>query len=106
MAKDLGFFYMIFCHLKAPTTGQPHERGGKVLSSQFTGSRAMMRSCYYMVGIERNKDPELPDIERNTSTFVLLEDRAFGNNGTFPVLYDVDTGDYLEPPPATLDTRF
>ena len=29
MAKDLGFFYMIFCHLKAPTTGQPHERGGR-----------------------------------------------------------------------------
>jgi twinkle protein len=105
MAKDLGFFYMIFCHLKAPTSGPPHERGGKVLSSQFTGSRAMMRSCYYMIGIERNKDPELPEIERNTSTFVLLEDRAFGNNGTFPVYYDNDTGDYLEPIP-TIDTRF
>ena len=97
MAKDLGFFYMIFCHLKAPTTGAPHERGGKVLSSQFTGSRAMMRSCYYMIGIERNKDPELPEVERNTSTFVLLEDRAFGNNGVFQVYYDNETGDYLEP---------
>lgn len=99
MAKDLGFFYMIFCHLKAPTSGPPHERGGKVLSSQFTGSRAMMRSCYYMVGIERNKDPELPEEERNMSTFVLLEDRAFGNNGVFQVFYDTNTGDYLEPTP-------
>ena len=43
MAKDLGFTYYCFCHLKAPEHGAPHERGGKVLSYQFTGSRAMMR---------------------------------------------------------------
>ena len=100
MAKDLGFFYMIFCHLKAPTSGPPHERGGKVLSSQFTGSRAMMRACYYMLGIERNKDPELPEVERNMSTFVLLEDRAFGNAGSFEVFYDNETGEYAEPKPV------
>lgn len=43
MAKDLNFFYMFFCHLKAPATGKSHEEGGKVRSNQFTGSRAMMR---------------------------------------------------------------
>ena len=43
MAKDLGFTAYIFCHLKAPANGAPHERGGEVLSTQFTGSRAMMR---------------------------------------------------------------
>jgi len=44
LAKDLGFTYYCFCHLKAPENGgKPHERGGKVLSHQFTGSRAMMR---------------------------------------------------------------
>ena len=59
MAKDLKFFYHIFCHLKAPSGDKkPHERGGKVLSSQFTGSRAMMRACYYMIGIQRDKTLE------------------------------------------------
>ena len=71
MAKDLGFTYYIFCHLKAPATGKPHEEGGKVRSNQFHGSRAMMRACYYMVGSERDKTLEEDD-ERNTSHFVLL----------------------------------
>lgn len=97
MAKDLGFFYVVCCHLKAPTTGKPHELGGAVHSSQFAGSRAMMRACYMMLGIERNKDPALDETERNTSTFVLLEDRTFGNTGRFSVFYDRNTGSYLEP---------
>lgn len=106
MAKDLGFTYYCFCHLKAPEQGKPHERGGKVLSFQFTGSRAMMRSCYYMLGIERNKDPELSSKEQNTSTFVLLEDRKYGRSGQFKVFYDIDTGDYVEPPEGFLESSF
>jgi len=97
MAKDLGFTYYIFCHLNSPSTGPSHERGGKVTSHQFAGSRAMMRACTYMIGIERNKDPELSEDERNTSHFVLLEDRMFGNTCKFPVFYNKETGDYLEP---------
>ena len=98
MAHDLGFFYVVTCHLKAPPAQKtPHERGGRVESNQFRGSRAMMENCYYMLGIERNKDPELTPTERNTSTFVLLDDRSFGNTCRFPVYYDKDNGDYLEP---------
>ena len=41
----------------------------------------MMRSTYYMWGIERNKDPDLDEKERNTSTIVLLEDRSMGEAG-------------------------
>lgn len=104
MAKDLGFVYYCFCHLKAPETGVPHERGGKVLSHQFTGSRAMMRSTYYMWGIERNKDPDLSPKERNTSTIVLLEDRKYGRSGYFKVYYNQETGDYLEPPEGFLES--
>ena len=95
MAKDLGFFYLILTHLNAPQSGKPHEEGGKVHSNQFTGSRAMMRACYYMLGIERDKTKE-DEIERNTSQFVLLEDIEFGNRGKFDVCYDRQTGDYLE----------
>jgi twinkle protein len=98
MAKDLGFFYIFFCHLKAPPSGiKSHEEGGKVKSAQFTGSRAMMRACYYMVGLERDKSPDREEVERNTTKFVLLEDRAFGNSGAFDVFYNRDTGAYLEP---------
>lgn len=104
LAKDLGFTYYCFCHLKSPESGVPHERGGKVLSHQFTGSRAMMRSTYYMWGIERNKDPDLPIKDRNTSTIVLLEDRKYGRSGYFKVYYDTETGDYLEPPEGFLES--
>lgn len=97
LAKDLGFTYYIFCHLKAPLNGKPHEEGGRVHSNQFTGSRAMMRAAYYFIGIERDKTPDLPDVVRNMSSFVLLEDRAFGNSGRFNVYYDKASGDYLEP---------
>lgn len=96
MAQELGFFYIVTCHLKAPTQGTPHERGGKVQSNQFRGSRAMMEACYQMLGIERNRDPELPIEERNTSRFVLLEEREYGNVGSFEVTYDPETMGYLQ----------
>lgn len=105
MAKELGFTYYCFCHLNKPETGKPHEFGGQVQSAQFAGSRAMMRNTYYMVGIERNKDPELSPKERNTSYFVILDDRKHGRAGKIPVFYDVDTGDYLEPPEGFLDSE-
>lgn len=102
MSKDLGFTYYIFCHLKSPSTGQPHEKGGKVESYQFTGSRAMMRACYYMIGLERNKSDELPEIIRNTSNLVLLEDRAFGRTGRVALYYDKHTGDFRQPTPEEI----
>lgn len=101
MAQDLDFFYIVTCHLKAPMSGPPHERGGKVESNQFRGSRAMMENCYYQVGIQRNKDPDLPEDERNTSLFVGLEDRAFGNTFKFPVFYNKVDQSYLEPAMST-----
>lgn len=103
MSKDLGFTYYCFCHLKAPSQGVPHEFGGKVLSSQFTGSRSMMRAAYYMLGIERNKDPELTEKEINTSHLIILDDRKHGRTGRIPMFYDSDTGDYIEPPEGFLE---
>ena len=103
MAHDLGFFYVVTCHLKAPPMQKtPHERGGRVESNQFRGSRAMMENCYMMLGIERNKDPDLTEDERNTSSFVLLEDRTFGTTARFPVFYSIKDGSYLEPTIAHL----
>ncbi len=92
MSKDMGFTAYIFCHLKAPAVGASHERGGAVISSQFAGSRAMMRSCNYMIGMEGNKDPELDELERNTRTLVILEDREFGVSARIPLFWDKNTG--------------
>ena len=96
MAMDLNIVVFIFCHLKAPTNGEPHERGGKVLSTQFAGSRAMMRSCHYMIGIEGNKDPDLPNEERNIRTLVILEDREFGVSSSCKLYWDSKTGLFNE----------
>lgn len=85
-----------FSHLNAPKTGPDHEHGGHVHESQFTGSRALMRFGQYMLGIERNKDPELPEEERNLSQVVLLKDRDYGNVGKVPVRYDPRTDQYRE----------
>ena len=59
-----------------------------------------------MLGIQRNKDPELPVKERNTSYFVVLDDRKHGRSGKFAVFYDTDTGDYLEPPEGFLESEY
>lgn len=92
MAKDLDVVIFIFCHLRNPDNGVPHERGGQVLSSQFAGSRAMARSCNLMLGLEGNRDPDLPPEERNIRTLVLLEDREYGESGRYKLYWDRKTG--------------
>ena len=96
MAKDLDIAIFIFCHLKAPDAGLAHERGGKVYSHQFSGSRAMMRSCNYMIGIEGNKDPDLELEERNVRKVVVLEDREFGSVDYLRLYWDENTGLFNE----------
>ena len=92
MAKDLDCVIFIFCHLRNPEHGPPHERGGEVLSAQFAGSRAMARSCNYMLGIEGNRDPALPEEQRNIRQLVLLEDREYGEVGRCKFYWDKETG--------------
>jgi twinkle protein len=96
MALDLNTVIFIFCHLRNPDGGPPHERGGEVLSSQFAGSRAMARSCNLMLGLEGNRDPNLSNEEKNLRTLVLLEDREFGQTGRFKLFWDERTGLFNE----------
>ena len=98
LAKDLDIVVFIFCHLKAAETQPSHERGGKVLSHQFSGSRAMMRSCNYMIGVEGDKSPEVSREERNVRKLVLLEDREFGEVGIVPLYWDSNTSLFTEIP--------
>jgi len=96
MVEELDFNFTYFAHLNTPKTGPSHERGGKVHEGQLTGSRAMIKWSHYIIGLERNKDPDLPEYERNTTTVVLLKDREFGNVGKFRVFYYKETGDLVE----------
>lgn len=96
MALDLNVVIFIFCHLKNSESGPPHDRGGAVLAHQFAGSRSMARSCNYMIGLEGNKDPDIPKEERNIRSLVLLEDREFGSTGRFGLYWDEKTGLFNE----------
>ena len=96
MAKDLDVVVFIFCHLRNPEGGTGHDRGGKVLTGQFAGSRAMGRSCNYMFGLEGNKDPELSPEERNTRKLVLLDDREFGEVGETNLYWNPETTCFAE----------
>lgn len=108
MAMDHQIVIFLFCHLKAPEGNiskekrdkyyhdgkyiglgnAPHEAGGDIYSNQFAGSRAMMRSCNLMIGIEGNKDENIPEEARNVRHLKLLEDREFGETGSFPIYWD------------------
>lgn len=108
MALDLNLVVFIFVHLKAPEGNVskdarmkaykdgkyiglgncPHELGGDVSSAQFAGSRAMMRSCNYMLALKGNKDSFLSDEIRNIRELELLEDREFGEVGNFPLYWN------------------
>lgn len=116
MANDYNIVIFIFCHLKAPEgmitqekrekfyhDGKyigigncSHEAGGIIYSNQFAGSRAMMRSCNLMLGIEGNKDDDLPEEIRNIRHIRLLEDREFGEVGTFPLYWNKETSLFKE----------
>lgn len=116
LAKDLQIVIFIFCHLKAPegnlnkdvrlkkyNSGQyvglgncPHERGGDVLSNQFAGSRAMMQSCNLMLGLEGNRDKELPEEIRNQRWLTILEDREFGNSDSVKLFWNKNTTKFKE----------
>ena len=103
MSQDLGFTYYCFCHLKAPDFGAPHEEGGRVRSTQIRGSRAMMQACHYIFGLEGNKSEDVCERVQNTRYIRLLEDRKHGRTGLIALFYDVDTGDFVEPPEGFLD---
>lgn len=116
MALDLDIVVFIFCHLKAPEgnigfetrnrhygKGEfiglgncPHELGGDVTSAQFAGSRAMMRSCNYMIGLEGNKDVNVPEEMQDIRNLKLLEDREFGETLVLPLHWNRNTTRFEE----------
>jgi len=116
LAMDLNISVFLFCHLKAGEGNIgvetrekrykeghyiglgncSHSFGGDVYADQFAGSRAMARSCNMMIGLEGNKDPNLPEETRNVRRLKVLEDREYGAVGTFDLFWNKDTGRFTE----------
>ena len=90
----------IFCYSHVnpkPKGAKTHEQGAKVLSSEFTGSRAAEKWFHYGHGIMRNRTEECPPERKNMSTFQMLFDREYGQSYSADVYFDEDTVTYLEP---------
>jgi twinkle protein len=89
----------LFCysHVNPKPKGfTPHEAGAKVLSSEFTGSRAMEKWFHYGHGISRDRTDECPIERRNVSEFYMLFDREYGQQYKCDVHFDEETVQYLE----------
>jgi twinkle protein len=83
------FEAVVLSHLNSPDkSSKSHENGGRVLESQFTGSRALMRYSHMMFGFERNKQAQDP----NCSIIRLLKNRKYGKTGTCKTYYEASTG--------------
>lgn len=84
---------ILFSHLNSPPKGsRSHENGGKVLESQFTGSRALQRYSHFMFGFERNKQA----VNEHVSKFRILKNRPYGKTGMFKTMYNKATGRLTE----------
>jgi len=97
IAQELNIWIMLVSHLNPPKKGASHEAGGRVEQNQFTGSRAIMRWSYLMLGIERNTIAE--DVEERQKGLIrIIKDRFSGQatGKTIGFRYDVDTGTLIE----------
>lgn len=97
MVMELGITIFMYTHVNPVKTGVPHDQGGNVLSSQFTGSRAMEKWAHYGWGIQRDRT-EKDRTLRNTARITLLFDREFGEYCEYYAYYDSDTNDWSEVP--------
>jgi twinkle protein len=87
---------LIYTHVNPKQKGQrPHEKGAQVLSSEFTGSRAMEKWFHYGWGIRRDRSPESE--APNQSFLDMLFDRDFGNSLSAELFFNKDDMSYLEP---------
>ncbi len=97
MAMELNITFFMYSHVNPAKSGIPHDQGGDVLSSQWTGSRAMEKWAHYGWGIQRDRTEKDPII-RNTARVTMLFDREFGEYCEYYAFYDSETNDWSECP--------
>lgn len=95
LCMELGVTFFMYTHVNPVKSGIPHDQGGDVLSSQFTGSRAMEKWAHYGWGIQRDRT-EKNEVKRNTARVTLLFDREFGEYCEYYAFYDKVDNDWSE----------
>lgn len=95
MAMELQITFFMYSHVNPAKGGLSHDQGGDVLSSQFTGSRAMEKWAHYGWGIQRDRS-EKDERKRNTARVTMLFDREFGEYCEYFAFYDKYTNDWSE----------
>lgn len=78
LMQELPIYVMLVNHLNNPTSGPTHDEGGRVLPSQFTGSKSQWRFSTDMWGVERNSLSE-DDEDKNTVLIRNLKHRTDGD---------------------------
>ncbi len=81
LAEELDIHIGVYSHLNSPKGpgAVDHENGGRVLASQFTGSRGIMRSFQLLFGFERNKSAQ--DGKAANSYLTCMKNRYYGSLG-------------------------
>lgn len=93
MVQELDFTCFVFSHLNPVKTGANHEDGGEVKEVQLTGSRSAMRYSHFVMGFERNRNPDLPREEQNLSRLRIMKTRPIGARpGIVGLYYNPGTG--------------
>jgi twinkle protein len=93
MVQKYDFTVYVFSHLNPVGSGTPHERGGEVQEHQMTGSRHAMRYSSFVMGFERNRDPDVAEDLRNLSRLTTLKCRVIGSKpGVQGLRYNPLTG--------------
>ncbi|WP_432474804.1 toprim domain-containing protein [Amphritea sp. HPY] len=105
MAMELNITFFMYSHVNPVKTGKPHDAGGDVLSSQFTGSRAMEKWAHYGWAVQRDRTEKDPTL-RNTARISLLFDREFGEWCEFFAFYNNQTNDWSECPDPSEEGGF
>jgi twinkle protein len=95
MCMELGVTFFMYSHVNPVKSGIAHDQGGDVLSSQFTGSRAMEKWAHYGWGIQRDRTEKDPK-KRNTARVTMLFDREFGEYCEYYAYYDSLENDWSE----------
>jgi len=96
LTAELNIHIDVYSHLNPPKgKGEvDHEMGGEVRSSQFTGSRGIMRCFPILGGFERNKHAD-GDLKDN-SYISLIKNRKYGGEGKVKTQYQEKTGRLIE----------
>lgn len=93
LADQYQFHVNILSHLNPVAKGQrPHEDGGRIKKSDFTGSRAAAKYSHGMFGFERNSQA----VDPNCSIIRSIKARKSGKTEGFKTYYDTESGRIIQ----------